>query len=391
MRIWPPNHRLAALLVLLAAAIWVVTGRFSSVGSDQVHAAQPAPQDTAASAEAGQGARMTVAAIAPVFTDHARRIRISGETRPDKSVALAARSSGIINRLEVAKGQHVTRDQVLLVLDGPELAAQQANAEALLAQRERELAADEGLARTGHMAELPLIAARSAVAAARAQVSEARAALDRLSLRAPFSGVIETVDVEAGQWVQAGATVARLVSLDPIIARAEVSETDIGQLRLGGAVSVTLADGAVARGRLRYISKLGQSVTRTYPVEAALANPDLAIPAGMTAELTLQAPAERAVVVPRSVLTLSEEGQIGLRMVDADDVVHFAKVRLIDDTPEGIVLGDVPTDMRIITAGQDLVTEGERVEVVAPPAQGKSLAPPGASAATAAKGAGTRP
>ncbi len=64
-------------------------------------------------------------------------------------------------------------------------------------------------------------------------------------------------------------------------------------------------------------------------------------------------------IVPRSVITLSETGEIGLRVVGADNLAQFAPVQIIDDTADGLVVTGVPEGVRIITAGQDLVSNGE--------------------------------
>ena len=60
-------HRFSAILVLIAAGLWVGTGKFASVGSEEAHAAQPAPGekggDEPASAEAPATPMRTVAAI----------------------------------------------------------------------------------------------------------------------------------------------------------------------------------------------------------------------------------------------------------------------------------------------------------------------------------------
>jgi hypothetical protein len=77
----------------------------------------------------------------------------------------------------------------------------------------------------------------------------------------------------------------------------------------------------------------------------------------MTAEVSLYAAPTRAVVVPRSIITLAEDGQLGLRIVGADNLAQFAAVQIIDDTPEGLVVTGVPEGVRIITAGQDLVQQ----------------------------------
>lgn len=368
-----PGHRIAAIVVLIAAGAWVATGKFSSVGSDQVLAAQPAT-DAAPTAPAKPAPVLpTVAAVMPVFANHERAIRVSGVTQADKSVTLAARTSGVIADLNVVEGQTVAADAVVVALDGADLVAAVDTAKAVLAQRQTELAADEKLAAGGNLPELTLLAARTAKASADAAVTQAEGAADKLILRAPFAGVVDSVAVEKGQWMQAGTPVATLISLDPIVVRAEVNELDVGDLGPGSKALVTLVDGRTVEGTLRYLSKLASSVTRTFPVEVALANPDGKIPAGMTAQITLYAPPVRAVTVPRSIITLSDSGELGLRTVDAQNVTHFTPVVLIDDTPQGLVLAGVPEDVRIIVSGQDLVKDGQTVDVVAPPVGGPTL------------------
>ncbi|CAG0979834.1 hypothetical protein RHIZO_01676 [Rhizobiaceae bacterium] len=71
-----------------------------------------------------------------------------------------------------------------------------------------------------------------------------------------------------------------------------------------------------------------------------------------------------AVVLPRSVVTLSASGDLGIRAVDAESKVTFHPIDLIDDSPTGLVLGGIPAGARVIVAGQDLVVEGETVNAV---------------------------
>jgi multidrug efflux system membrane fusion protein len=360
-------HRFSAILVLIAAGLWVGTGKFASVGSEEAHAAQPAPGekdgDAAASAVAPATPMRTVAAIEPVFAEHARGIRMSGATEADKRAVLAARAGGVIRTLPIKQGDEVAADQPVMVIEGPEIIAGIATAKATLAQRQQEFAAAEKLFKSGNTAELQLIAQRAELAAAEAQVSQAEADADRLTLRAPFAGTVDSVAVEIGEWVQTGTPIATLLSLDPIVVRAEVSEIDVGYVEVGDKASVRLVSGATFEGTVRHLSREASEGTRTYPIEIALPNPDHVIPAGMTTEVNLFAEPVRAVVVPRSIITLSAQGELGLRIVDKDDVAHFASVELIDDTPGGLVLAGVPADARIIVAGQDLVRDGEKVIV----------------------------
>ena len=189
--------------------------------------------------------------------------------------------------------------------------------------------------------------------------------LDRPELRAPFAGIVDTVDVEIGEWVQTGAGVATILALDPIVVKVEVSERDLASVGNGSTALVRLVNGAELDGTVRLIAREATAETRTFPVEIALRNADLGLSSGMTAEVELKAAPVRAVVVPRSIITLAEDGALGVRVVGPDNIAQFAAVTVIDDTPEGLVVTGIPDGVRVIVAGQDLVRNGDPVEVKA--------------------------
>jgi multidrug efflux system membrane fusion protein len=252
----------------------------------------------------------------------------------------------------------------MLALDAEDKPAAVETATQLVKQREAELAAAERLAKTGNLPKLQLDTAVSALAQARGQLKAAQAELERLRVFAPFSGVVDKVSVELGSSIMQGGEVATLLALDPVLVRGEVSERELRFLSLNDKAEAVLVDGEPVHGTVRYISREASPATRTFRVEIAIPNPDLRIPAGMTAEITLRAEPADAVVLPRSVVTLSADGDLGIRAVDKDSKIVFYPIDLIDDTPNGLVLGGIPADARVVVAGQDLVTEGDTVKAV---------------------------
>lgn len=354
------THRLLAIIVLIVAAAWVATGEFAAVGSEEAKSEQPETQNVGAPVSP---TLRTVAAMVPVFVDHAREIRISGATEPDKQAVLAARTDGIVSALNVAQGDEVAADTLVMRLEGAEVMAAIATAEASLAEAKQQLDVGETLFARGSLAELELTSRRAAKSAAEAALSQAEAAADRLTLKAPFNGIVDSVAVELGEWVQAGAPIITILALDPIVVKAEISEQDLGQVAVGSAARVRLVNGREMQGTVRHVSKQASEETRTFLVEVALPNADRKIPAGMTAELSLFGSAEPAVTVPRSAITISEGGLIGLRVVGTDMKARFAPVELIDDTEAGMIVTGVPHGVQIITAGQDLVRDGDEVIV----------------------------
>lgn len=358
----PKFHRIAALCVSVAAAAWIATGEFSSVGSAQTAEGKESLTPEPAATEAAPLVR-TVAAVEPAFIDHSRAIRLSGITEADKRTDLAARADGVISALSLIKGGAVEAGQVVMELEGPEAVAQEEIARIALAQKDRDLEVAQKLFEGGSTTESNLTNARSARDAAQAELNRAQASADRLRLKAPFAGVVDSVSVELGEWVQTGTPVATILSLDPILVKAEVSEVDLGAVSVGSTAKVRLVNGTEMDGTVRLVAREASAQTRTFPVEIALPNPRMTLPSGMTAEVRLYAAPVRAVLVPRSIITLSEDGQLGLRVVDAQNVTAFAPVQIIDDTPDGLVVTGVPEGVRIITAGQDLVRNGETVDV----------------------------
>lgn len=310
----------------------------------------------------------TVAAIKPPRVEHSRAIHVPGRTAANMRSALAARASGVIAELPFDEGERVEKGEIVMRLDAEEKAAAVETARQILAQREAELKAAERLAKSGNLASLQLDSTRSAFAEAMGQLEAAQAELERTIVRAPFDGVIDRLSVELGSSVMQGGEIATVLNLDPVLAVGQVSEHDLRYVSPGQKGEVRLVDGRELTGTIRYISLDAAEQTRTFRFELALDSAKEIVPAGMTAEITLRAEPVPAVLVPRSVITLGEEGELGIHAVNGDDTVTFHPIDLVEDTPEGLYLAGVPQDARVIVAGQDLVSAGDTVNPVMPDA-----------------------
>lgn len=353
-------HKLAAITVLAGVAAWVATGEFSSVGSAQ-DKAPPTPAETA---EKIVTPPRTVAVVTPPRVMHERAIRISGQTEAEKRVTLATRVMGVIESLPVRQGERVERGDLVIRLDARDKEAAVRMAESVVVQRKAEADAAERLVGGGNAPKLQADQARAALATAESQLEGAKAELAQYEIHAPFNGLIDRVPVQRGSVILAGTEVATLINLDPLLAVGEVSERDLKYLQIGGNADIRLVDGNTVKGTLRYISRDASSATRTFHIEVAIPNKDKKLPAGMTAEITLRAEPTESVVLPRSVVTLSANGDLGIRVVDKDGKVVFFPIDLVDDTPEGLLLAGIPADAKVIVAGQDLVSEGDEVRAV---------------------------
>ena len=122
--------------------------------------------------------------------------------------------------------------------------------------------------------------------------------------------------------------------------------------------------GETARGRIRFVAKTASQTTRTYRLEIELPNAGGEIPDGITAEVSVPRSPVPAARVPRSALTFSSSGDLGVRVVGSDDVVRFVPVTVVEDEQSSMWLGGLADRSRVIVQGQDFVREGQKVEAV---------------------------
>lgn len=350
---------------------------------------------------------------------------LRGETEALRQVNVLAETSSTVVSDPLRKGAYVEAGQALCVLDPgtrdaslAEARARQAEAEARKSEAEarvpeaqarlieaearleealvNENAAVE-LSKGGYAADTRVKNARASVAAARAGVEGAKSGLsaaqsgiqaaeagiesaaagvagaqkeiDRLTMHAPFAGLLESDTAELGSLLQPGGLCATIIQLDPIKLVGFVPETEISRLTVGAPARARLAGSAgdhVIAGELTFLSRSADPNTRTFRAEIEVPNGDQRIRDGQTVEIMIAAPGQQAHLLPASALTLNDDGALGLRLVDADNLVRFNPVQMLRDTPDGVWLTGLPDAADVIVIGQEFVTEGVEVRASYP-------------------------
>ena len=306
-------------------------------------------------------------AVAPAKVEsHSPTLTLSGRTEADRKVVIAARTGGVLTELRVKRGQYVEKNEVIAVLSDEAREAQVAQARALVAQRKAELEARRKLVMTGTLPKLDLVNLESQASAAEAALSAAEAERDRGTVRAPWAGVVTDVPVQVGTsaFSMAGKDIAQIIALDPMLAVVEAAERNLGGITTGAPAEIRLVTGQKVTGRVRFVSKSAAPATRTYRVEVEIPNADGAIPDGITAEVALRMEPQPATRVPRSALTFSSSGAIGVRAVDKADAVQFVPITVVEDDQADMWVAGIADGARVIVQGQDFVREGQKVQPV---------------------------
>ena len=204
--------------------------------------------------------------------------------------------------------------------------------------------------------------AEAGIESAIAGVAAAEKEISRLQIRAPFAGLLESTTAELGSLLQPGSLCATIIQLDPIMLVAFAPETEVNRIEIGALAGARLAAGGDdVRGVVTFLSRAADPTTRTFRVEIEVANADLAIRDGQTAEILIGANGASAHLLPQSALTLNNDGALGLRVIDGDGMVSFQPVQLLRDTVDGVWLTGLPDKLNVIVVGQEYVTAGVRV------------------------------
>ncbi len=196
---------------------------------------------------------------------------------------------------------------------------------------------------------------------AQAEVGAAQREIERLTMSAPFSGLLESDSAELGSLLQAGSLCATIIQLDPIMLVGFVPETEVSRVKMGAPAGAKLASGEQVDGKVVFISRAADEMTRTFRVEIEVANPELSLRDGQTAEIVIASDGTTAHLLPQSALTLNDEGTLGVRTVVEGNVVRFVPIRLLRDTTNGVWLAGLPDEADVIVIGQEYVIDGVTV------------------------------
>ncbi len=239
--------------------------------------------------------------------DISAQVSANGTLNPVTLVNVGTQVSGTVRRIEADFNQQVKAGQVLAELDPAlfQAALAQSSANLANARAQQELAeANAARMRTLFQQEFvsrqeldQAVAARAQAAAqvrlARAQVTRDQTNLGFSVIRSPVDGTVIDRQVDVGQTVAASFQTPTLFQIGKDLTRMQidstVSEADIGQVKLGQTVKFRVDafpdneySGVVRQVRLN--AKTEQNVV-TYNVVVDVANPDLALMPGMTANL----------------------------------------------------------------------------------------------------------
>jgi RND family efflux transporter MFP subunit len=362
-----------------------------------------------------QGAATTVGVTPVIRKPMMRQLTVSSELVPFQEIDVYAKESGYVKELLVDYGSRVQKDQLMAILEIPELEVQlQQDAAAIASVAEQvthaqheldrleaqhhvvHLQADRltGVAETrpGLVAqqeiddaqgkdlalEAQVEAGKSAYETAKSQLDEAKAKLDRdkvlfnyARITAPFAGVVTQRYANLGTLMQAGTSsstqvlpLVRLSQDDLFRLVIPVPESYVKYIHLGDPVQVNVASlGKVVPGRVARFSVDVTADTRTMHTEVDVLNPSHSLMPGLYAEATLTLERKNsALVVPLQAVSQGS-GQATIFLVDPNDTLQERKIVLgLQTATDAEVLSGLNEGDRVVVSDRGALKAGMRVK-----------------------------
>ncbi|MEM9230256.1 MAG: efflux RND transporter periplasmic adaptor subunit [Pseudomonadota bacterium] len=289
-------------------------------------------------------------------------IVLSGQTEAARLVEVRSETTGLVVSEPIRKGTSITAGDELCRLDPGTRQATLSEAKARLREADTNYSTAQKLSQRGFSSETDAISKQAALESAEAMVEQAEKELSRLTIVAPFDGILETDTAELGSLLQTGGSCATLISLNPIKLVGFVPEQDVERLDFGAPAGARLITGQVLSGQVSFLSRSADEVTRTFRVEIQVPNEDQSIRDGVTAEIMIGLDGDTGHLVPHSSLALNDAGELGIRAHE-DGITRFMPISVIRDDAEGIWVGGLPETVDVIVVGQDFVRDGRKITV----------------------------
>ncbi|MGC6520366.1 MAG: efflux RND transporter periplasmic adaptor subunit [Candidatus Puniceispirillaceae bacterium] len=419
-----------AALVALGVAGWMASGQFASAPSQDAQPSATG-EPAAAAAESRLATASSVAdspIISAVTVENSavrRTVRASGVTQPKAVITVSAEIGGTAIKVPAAEGRAVEKGEVLIRLDTTTLPARieaaKAEIEAATSAYDSAVAQSEGtyaeqraaavanlevarqrleIARKlatqnfsapveqaqlkanyenarmalaqidlakNLRAEVEISQSRARLATAKSNLAVLRDQLRKSTIKAPADGWLETMHLEAGEQIAAGAAAATILDMAEVTVIVAVPQTNIGQVSVGDPVRIDVAGVGVRTGAVSKIASITSSTTRTFDVEVSVPNEARALRAGMTVEASIDVGFQPAFGMSPAHLSVAGDGSLTAK-IDDGGMVRVVPVELVRSGAEQVFVSGLADGARLLTFGQAFVEDGDDVRVATVPA-----------------------
>jgi RND family efflux transporter MFP subunit len=363
----PRNPRQVLMLVVGLALAVVAVGGVLLVLATRGPAPGPTPPAAAAAV------RVEVAPVAS--KEMVFQVTATGSVKPKETATVSSEVAARVLEVRVQEGQTVSKGALLARLNDRDLRLQIEEAQSAITKEQVDLAKDQyernqRLFASGAVTKQQLDLAKnaflnldSAFQTAAAKIRQLREQITKTQIVAPISGVVARRFVNPGELLAPGAPVVVMENTDEVLVDVDVSDRDVVKLHSGMDVelSTDAFPGRTFKGVVDRVGSTANPVSRSFTVQARIANPKRELRSGMIASLRVVMAKKRALLVPLE--GVRGEGEAAKVFVVRDGVARLVPVQLGDRLDrEAEVISGLSEGDQVVVSGGDRLADGLSVQ-----------------------------
>lgn len=285
------------------------------------------------------------------------RLEAVGSLSAVQGAMLTTEVGGIVREIRFESGSRVEAGAEIVVLDSESDRARLNSLEAAERLARIELERTRRLVAQRNQPEAELQRRQSEADQAAAAVAEQRARIRQKTLRAPFAGEIGIRQVSLGEFVAPGQAVVYLQTRNPVHLDFTLPERHVSKITVGQALVAEVdAENASFEGKIKAIEPAVRDSTRSFAVQAEIANPEGRLKPGMFARVLIEVGEAREVrVVPQSAIRFNPYGNVVFVLLEDEAGNQRVTQRIVQT---GARRGDLIEITAGLEAGDKVATSG---------------------------------
>lgn len=344
---------LTAILILAITSIWIASGQFEPNLDESNNEEVQVNEETIK--------KINVRTKNSLAEEINKSIIIQGQTNANKIINIKSETQGKIVKINDKIGKKIKKGELLFKISEKDLIINLDERKSKFKEMEIKYNAEKNLFQKGLSSEAKLAVAKSNLETAKSNYEFIKNEIDKTNIFSPFDGILTSEHLEIGEYVQPGTIIGNIVELDPILVIGYASEKQLKNLKINSKAIVKTSLNEKYEGVITYISPIAEKGTRTFKIEIKISNTDLIIKDGLTASIEIQGEKILAHKISPSILTLKDNGEVGIKIVNNNNFVEFYQINVVSDTNEGMWISGIPNNSNIIVVGQEYASVGEEV------------------------------
>lgn len=296
-------------------------------------------------------------------------ITVHGVVQTENMAMVNAEAQGKIDQILISEGQEVAKGQTLAIINGDIIKKNIAELENRLNLAQTVFERQERLWNQNIGSEIQYLQAKTERDALQKSLQTAQEQLSKTLIKAPFSGTIDEVFPKQGEYTAPGSPFFRLINLNDVYIKADVSENYLNNIAEGDSVWVTIPNLNNTEFK-SVISRIGDFINpanRTFKIRLNIKNSNQVLKPNMLAELKINDYTNDSVMVlPDNIIMRGAQNKVYVFEANqqSDNLALVEKLNLeigrsYNNQVE--ILSGVKPGAQLIVKGARSVQEGEKV------------------------------